>query len=447
MQSQSGDDGTMETTTIGTGDIILTATGIGTLIPSEEVAFGFNNGGQVGEVYVSLGEHVEAGQVLARLESTTLDLKYKQAESNLAALTSPAEIAKAEQTVQDAKLSFAAARNDLQYLIGPDMLYAEEKVAEAQERLDVAKAAAEKDASDANKQNVLDAESALAKAQEALNYVYYAYSSDYTVNTFTYPIRNDNGITVRKELIAPTDAEVSAARAAYEFAKANLEDAQNYLDVLKGNKTPANVTASSITSLTEAELAYEQAKADLEAAKLKAPISGTITSINLNAGEDVGRSAVVTISNLDQPYVVETFLDETDWDKAKVGFAASVTFDLLTDKTYSGTITQVYPTLDDSSGISMVRILITLDDETTVDLPAGASASVDVTGGEALDAILVPISALHEMENGKYTVKVLKNGEFVEQEVEIGFQDTLYAEVKSGLQTGDVVLTDATINE
>ncbi len=63
----------VETSTIGTGNIILSGTGLGTLLPSQEVSFGFKNGGQVSEVLVSLGEKVEAGQVLARLGSTTLE--------------------------------------------------------------------------------------------------------------------------------------------------------------------------------------------------------------------------------------------------------------------------------------------------------------------------------------------------------------------------------------
>ena len=93
---------------------------------------------------------------------------------------------------------------------------------------------------------------------------------------------------------------------------------------------------------------------------------------------------------------MEAYLDESDWDKAKIGNAATVTFDLLPGNNYSGTITQVYPKLDDFSGISMVHILVTLDVDTNLDLPPGASASVDVTGGEALDAVLVPISALRK---------------------------------------------------
>jgi hypothetical protein len=38
----------------------------------------------------------------------------------------------------------------------------------------------------------------------------------------------------------------------------------------------------------------------------------------------------------------------------------------------------------------------------------------------------------------------MKNGTPVEQEVEIGLQDIMNAEVKSGLKKGDMVLTDPT---
>jgi HlyD family secretion protein len=439
---------TVETSTVGTGDIILSATGLGTLVAKDKVSFGFKSGGTVNEVLVGLGDQVEAGQVLARLENSTLELKYKQAEASLASLSSPAGIAKAEQAVQDAKESFASARNDLQYMIGTDMLLAEEKVAAAQQDLQTARSALQLDPSDANKQTVAEAGANLKESQDNLSYAYYNYSSTYTQETFTYPIRNDKGVTIRRDLIAPTDAELLAARAAYELASANGSDAQNYLDVLNGVKEAADVPASSVTSITEAKVAYDTAKANLDATDLVAPISGTITALDLNAGDKAGTVSAVTISNLNQPYLIDASLDETDWDKARVGFTANVTFDLLPDNTYAGRIIQVYPNLDDSSGTSMVHILVQLDERVSKDLPLGSTASVDVTGGEALGAVLVPVSALKEVESGKYIVYLMKNGNPVEQEVEIGLQDILYAEVKSGLKKGDVVLTDAaTVNQ
>jgi RND family efflux transporter, MFP subunit len=434
----------IQTSTIGTGNIILSATGLGTLIPGQEVSFGFKEEGQVSEVLATLGEKVEAGQVLARLDSKTLELQYKQAEGNVAVLSSPAEIASAEQAVQDAKASLATAKDDLQFLIGPDLFVAEQKLADTQQGLEAAKAAVAKDASDANKQKLSAAESELADAQKTVEYAFKNYSNSYTLQTFTYPIRNDKGVTKRRELIAPTDAELLAARAAYELAGTNLSDAQNYLDVLNGLKTIQDVPTSSVTSITAANLALDSAKAALDATELIAPISGTITSMDLSAGEDIGTSAIITISNMNQPYTLDASLDETDWDKAKIGYTATVTFDLLPDKNYSGKIIQVYPKLDDSSGTSMVHIVLQLDDTINVDLPVGSTASVDVTGGEALNVVLVPLSALKEVESGKYMVYLMKNGKPVEQQVEIGLQDILYAEVKSGLKRGDVVLTNAT---
>jgi RND family efflux transporter MFP subunit len=437
-------DKTVQTSTIGTGDIILSATGLGTLVPKEQVSLGFKSSGTVTEVLANLGDQVEAGQVLARQENSLLQLKYQQAGGAVAALSTPAELASAEQAVKDDEQSFATARNNLQYLIGPDMLIAEENVNRAQQDLQAAQAALQLDVSAANQQKVSEAEASLKKAQDAYSYAYNNYSSAYKLETFTYPIRNDQGTTIRRDLIAPTDADLLAARAAYDLAASNLADAQNYLDILNGVKKEAEVPASSIKSMTDAKLALDIAKADLDATKLTAPISGTITSIDLKSGQEAGTASIVTIADLSQPYLIDASLDETDWDKARVGFKASVTFDLLPNNTYSGEIVQVYPKLDGSSGTNMVHILVQLDGKVSKDLPPGSTASVDVTGGEALGAVLVPTSALKQTGDNQYSVYLMKNGQPVEQKVEIGLQDILNAEVKSGLKKGDVVLADAT---
>ncbi|MBK9927580.1 MAG: efflux RND transporter periplasmic adaptor subunit [Anaerolineales bacterium] len=434
---------TLETSTIGTGDIILSASGLGTLIPSEEVSFGFDNSGKVEEVLVKLGDTVEAGQVLATQENSTIALEYKRAEANLAALSSPSAIASAEQAMFDAKETLVSAKDTYQHMIGPDLLIAQENEQQAQLKVQAAKDAVGQDASDENKQLLTIAETALENTEKILAQAKRDYEGKYLFQEYYFPVRNDNGITIDRQVFAPTEAEIATAQAAYELAKANLSDAQNYLDILNGTKTTSDVPVSSFTSITEAKIAFDQAKADLDATELIAPISGTITSVSINPGENVGTSAIITISNMSQPYVVDAYLDETDWDKAKVGYTANVTFDLLPDSTYPGKIIRVYPALDDSSGTSLVHILVQLDNKINVNIPAGATVSVDVTGGEALDVVVVPTSALKEVD-GKYTVYLMKNGQPVEQKVEIGIQDILNAEVQSGLQTGDVVLTNAT---
>src|SRR5690349_3801273 len=151
LQSSKTNVTPIATTTIGTGDIILSGTGPGTLIPGQEVSFGFKNSGKVSAVLVKVGDKVKAGQVLAQLENTTTQLQYNLAQANLTALSSPSAIAAAEQAVQDAKASLATAQDNLQFLIGPDVFVAEQQLADAQQGLEGAKAAFAKDASDANK--------------------------------------------------------------------------------------------------------------------------------------------------------------------------------------------------------------------------------------------------------------------------------------------------------
>src|ERR1043165_8274076 len=165
----------LATTTIGTGYIVLSGTGPGTLIPNQEVSFVFKNSGKVSQVLAKVGDKVKAGQVLARLENTTIQLQYNLAQANLAALSSPSGIAAAEQAVQDAKESLATAKDNLQFLIGPEVFVAEQKLADAQQGLEESNAAVAKNASNVNKQKLSEAKSALAEAQFTVDYAYNNY--------------------------------------------------------------------------------------------------------------------------------------------------------------------------------------------------------------------------------------------------------------------------------
>ena len=80
-------------------------------------------------------------------------------------------------------------------------------------------------------------------------------------------------------------------------------------------------------------------------------------------------------------------------------------------------------------------------DPTSADLLLGMGASVTVISAETENAVLVPLSALHEYSTGKYAVFVMRNGKLTVQFVEVGLEDLVNAEIKSGLQVGDVVST------
>ena len=141
---------------------------------------------------------------------------------------------------------------------------------------------------------------------------------------------------------------------------------------------------------------------------------------------------------------MEIFLDETDLDKVGEGYEVEVVFDAFPDDTFMGTVEQVDPSLTSESGTSVVKALVRLDESSFAKplvLPIGLNATVEVIGGRATNAMLVPVEALREITPGQYALFVMVDGEPQLRMVEVGIMDFSFAEIISGIERGDVVST------
>jgi multidrug efflux pump subunit AcrA (membrane-fusion protein) len=166
-------------------------------------------------------------------------------------------------------------------------------------------------------------------------------------------------------------------------------------------------------------------------------------TFDITVGNNVDATTTAVIADLGQPYL-QVFLDPSDWSNVKVGKDAEIIFDSLPDAQFTGKVTEVDPGLYTSGSTSVIRAMIKLDiPDTGFDLPLGSTASVDVVGGRADNALLIPIEALHTAGD-QFAVFVLQNGKPTLRVVEVGIQDQVSAEIKSGLQIGDVVTTGIT---
>ncbi|MCJ7738448.1 MAG: biotin/lipoyl-binding protein, partial [Anaerolineae bacterium] len=61
------------------GDIVVAVSGSGTLSPETQTSLGFEAGGYLDEILVEVGDVVQAGDVLARLETDDLQLAVANA--------------------------------------------------------------------------------------------------------------------------------------------------------------------------------------------------------------------------------------------------------------------------------------------------------------------------------------------------------------------------------
>ena len=434
---EQADESGLQIATVRRGDIVLYASGSGTLIAASEATFGFGTSGQVKEVFVSVGDVVEAGQLLAELDNTTQEIQFTQAKRELAEMTSAYAIATAEQAIADALLEVDSAYSHLAYLISPEVLAGEDEVANLEAELAAVRQEAETSPSTEADQKVQELEAKLDYFQDKLTGDWDYYENSYVIDNFTFKDRQ----TGTSYVSYPSDASIAQARAEYDLAKATVVEAEHYLAALKGKEIPEDATGENLTQLENAQLSLRSAEDTLNDTRLIAPISGTIMSLDFVVGDSVGTSAVVTIADLSQDYL-EIFLDETDWGSISVGYNAEIIFDALPDDVFTGKVTSVDPGLYESGNTSVVRGLVLLDDALGgLNLPIGTGAAVDIIGGRAENAILVPVDALRETSPGQYAVFVIENDKPKLRVVEIGLKDLFYAEALSGLEPGDVVST------
>jgi len=111
-----------KTTRVRQGDLIITASGAGSLVPAAQANLGFKSAGRLAELAVQVGSQVETGALLARLDDSDArvavsqaDIGVKLAELKLTQLTKGADAA----ALAGAQASLAAAQADLVRLTTP----------------------------------------------------------------------------------------------------------------------------------------------------------------------------------------------------------------------------------------------------------------------------------------------------------------------------------------
>ncbi len=440
LPAQTASQPSLQTTVARRGSIVLSAIGSGTLQAANQIDLGFKTNGTLTTLNVKVGDQVKEGQLLAEIDNSSQKIQYEQAKQTLAGLTNPAAIASAQEAIATATKTLQSAQNNLAYLISPPVYYWEQEIAKDEQAVKDAQAAVDAAPTDTSAAEALQkAQAALASAQNRLVGAQASYDSTYVKNNFTYYVTPQNAHRSQKYFEPPTEVDILQARSAVAVAQGALTDAENLYASLTGGDVAADASGSGLTTLGQAQLAVQTASDNLKATQMFAPFSGTVTAVDNSVGDAVGNSAVLSIADFSKLYL-QTYVDESDYALFKVGNSASIVFDALSDQTFTGKVVQVDPALSTSSGSSVVSGLVEMD-PTSADLLLGMSATVTVISAQTQNAVLVPLSALHQYSSGKYAVFVMRNGKLTVQFVEVGLEDLVNAEIKSGLQVGDVVST------
>jgi RND family efflux transporter MFP subunit len=399
------------------------------------------------------------------------EISLRQAELSLSELTEEVDAA----SLASAEASLSSAKASLTALTSPpddqELLAAQESLKSAEEALEELLVGPDPDEVEIARTNLTLAEMNVRTAQTAYDQVAYrenAGMSQQATDLWEATTNYEQALAEYNEALeGPGDDEIADARSQVALAQASLDDLLEEIDPDELAAAEAQVTKaeadlesllagasaadleSAQLNVTQALMSLESAGRDLAATELIAPASGTVTAVDVQVGESVGTSAIVTLADMEEP-MVQFWVEEMDLASAAVGNRVEIIFEALPDNVYPGEILSVDPMLVDVDGTTAVQSYASLDlSAHPIDLLSGMNAEIEVVAGEALDAVLVPLEALREMgggpnqaDQGQYAVFVVgADGELEMRVVDVGLKDYVNAEVLSGLELGEVVAT------
>jgi HlyD family secretion protein len=414
---------TLETATVTQGDIVITADGSGEIVPAAELELAFRTNGVLAEVMVEVGDVMEKGDLVARLEIDELeravaeaDVDVQLARLDLAEVQdgpSEAELADAEAALRDAEAELVLAQDSYEETLDSNLDTAAERE-KAQYDWYVSNYQKQKAAFEAGDLSQSDHDHAMNAMMTA----------------------EGRWKTAINEAVTE---QIQAANRV-DQARSAVNQAQEALELLESEPLTDTLIRAEL-EVDQTLMAREQARANLEAAQLYAPFSGTVMEIAATVGEQVGTgTSILTLADLQDPLLC-FWVEETDMSSVVVGNRVSIVFEAFPDDVFSGEIVNVEPVLVTVDNTSAVQAWASIDlGDQNVSLLSGMSAEVEVIAAETRGALLVPVEALRETSPGQYAVFVVRtDGELEMHAVVVGLSDPVNAEILSGLELGDVV--------
>ncbi len=299
---------------------------LGTVEENRTAALTFETAGTVSEVFVRAGDYVEAGTVLARLDSTAAQIEYDQA-----------------------RLSLENAQINLQELLEPPT---EDEIEAALLNITSAQASYS-DA--ANSTDELQIQQQQMRYQQA-------------VENYNLQVQIRANMSGTEQEIALQDAAVGEASFNVEVARLQLERLQTpdnsnlwsasvrvQIAQLQYDQLMAGTDESQIRN---AQLNVDIAQANLESAEttlrqleLISPIAGVITAVNIEVGSTVtAATTAITMTDLSQLWLTAP-IHELDLDQVTEGMTAEIVLDALPDETFTATIEEIAWIGEESDGI------------------------------------------------------------------------------------------------
>ena len=243
-------------------------------------------------------------------------------------------------------------------------------------------------------------------------------------------------------------AQLNRARAELEVAQANQEvlqkDYQRIKNLFQKHAVPRQQLDHIQAELKAAKARLKQARAVLKELQILyrnhniyAPCKGVVAARYVDPGNlsDIERP-ILRISN-EKILKVETSIPEKDFPYVHKGMEVTFHTDAYPEKTFSGQVAIVYPTLNPKSRTASIEIHIPNND---LILRSGMFAHVRLYFGKK-QALVISRDALNKVPGtGNYYVYVIKGQKACLRNIQIGLKQGNRVQVLSGLHEREQIV-------
>lgn len=469
--------------TVSRQDLTEIVTATGNVTPNQSVTLAFNMQGKVAAVNADVGSTTHAGEVLAALDSGTLEASLAGAEADVQAAEAklaelqrgarPEDLALYEQKYSDASAALLVAMKDA-YLqtenaitgkadtvfssgnsANPTINIRTQSQNEAfsidQERISVgdkldawktALAALGSAVTDAGtlgqaRATTADALSAVKSYLDALGTI----ANDLTVGNSGM---TQSAIDADTAIVNAAAQQVTGAATAYQTADAAWSAARDSLALEKAGSTAEDIQAGQ-AAVAKAQAIVAGLESQLRQSYIISPFDGVVTSMNVKVGEIYvpGISAAEGVSLIGNgAYKIEAYVPETDIGKIQTGDAVSVTFDAYgSEEVFPAHVTLVDPAETSQNGINAYKVTIGFDSQSDPRIKSGLTANATITTKTVAGALAVPTRDI--VRHGASTFVLVKqpgSSAYAEQPVKTGITSgDGFTEIISGLNEGQEI--------
>lgn len=436
-QKRQGDQ-FVSTATVKRTDISSELTASSSLSPKDTYEVTSLVEGEVIEANFEEGDVVEKGQVLYRIDASSMDSDLSSAETSLQRAKESAQTAQSDYAEETARIAGNTYRSTASgyiktlYIKEGDKVNSGMKIADLYDdsamKITVpflSGEAAEINVGDEAAVILEDTGEQISGTVTVVSSMEETLSGGRLVKNVTVEVSNPGGLTTDTAASVKVDGFVCSAEGTFaaktettlsvEISGNKSLEIENLL-IHEGSYVEKNSELFQVTAKTAEEYlkefkdAVESADDNLENAENKlsntqdnvddytitAPISGTVITKNAKVGDKIsknssGTTTMAVIYDL-STMTLEMSVDELDVSSIKVGQSVEITADAVEGETFTGTVTNVSLQSSYSNGVTNYPVTVTLDD--TGSLLPGMNVDAKIILDSSEDALVIPASAL-----------------------------------------------------